>query len=85
MPLKQQADRAAGQTPLQEKPREESEQIGRSEPEWIEMVLSLAEPAAAQVFRAQKKEAGVRDPASSGKRRSAAFAGTLKVRPVGPA
>ena len=40
MPLKPQADRAAGQPPLQEKPREESEETGRSEPEWIEMVLS---------------------------------------------
>ena len=33
----------------------------------------------------RKKEAGVRNPASSGKRRSTAFAGTLKVRPAGPA
>ena len=49
MPLKQQADRAAARIPTQEEPKEESEEIGRSEPEWIEMVLNLAEPAAPPV------------------------------------
>jgi len=46
MPLKPQADRAAARIPTQEEPKEESEETGRSEPEWIEVVLSLAEPAA---------------------------------------
>jgi hypothetical protein len=49
MPSKPQADRAAARIPTQEEPKEESEETGRSEPEWIEMVLSLAR-ASAPIF-----------------------------------